>query len=68
MNRLRSPQPSTRTHAGAAREPLILYWEILALTIFAVCIFAGWRSAQSRDERVRMLWTQALHWGASSAR
>lgn len=51
-------------YTSAAREPLILYWEILALTVFVVCIFAGWRAKQTREERLRMLWTQALHWGA----
>ena len=51
-------------YTSAAREPLILYWEILALTVFAVCIFVGWRHTEGREARVRMLWTQALHWGA----
>jgi len=51
-------------YTSAAREPLILYWEILALTVFVVCISAGWKSAQAREARLRMLWTQALHWGA----
>jgi hypothetical protein len=51
-------------YTSASRQPLILYWEVLALTVFAVCIFAGWRHTEGRDARIRMLWTQALHWGA----
>ena len=49
-------------YTSAARQPLVLYWEVLALTVFALCIFAGWKRTEGRDARVRMLWTQALHW------
>jgi hypothetical protein len=51
-------------YTSAARQPLVLYWELLALTVAAVCIFTGWRNAQAREARLRLLWTQALHWGA----
>jgi len=51
-------------YTSASRRPLIIYWEVLALTVAAVCIIAGWRHTEGRDARVRMLWTQALHWGA----
>src|SRR5262245_20803916 len=51
-------------YTSAARQPLVLYWEVLALTVFAVCIFAGWKRTEGRDARLRMLWTQGLHWGA----
>src|SRR5262245_30337514 len=49
-------------YTSAARQPLVLYWEVLALTVFAVCVFAGWKRTEGRDARLRMLWTQALHW------
>lgn len=49
-------------YTSASRRPLILYWEVLALTVFAVCVFAGWKHTEGRDARLRMLWTQALHW------
>lgn len=51
-------------YTSAARRPLVIYWEVLALTVGAVCIFAGWRHTEGRNARVRMIWTQALHWGA----
>jgi hypothetical protein len=51
-------------YTSAARRPLVIYWEVLALTVGAVCMFTGWRHAQGSDARMRMLWTQALHWGA----
>ena len=37
---------------------------ILALTVGAVCILSGWRHAEGREARLRLLWTQVLHWGA----
>jgi hypothetical protein len=49
-------------YTSASRKPLVIYWEVLAITVAAVCVFAGWRNAQTREQRVRMLWTQALHW------
>ncbi len=32
--------------------------------IVAACILTGWHSANGRDERVRLIWTQVLHWFA----
>lgn len=49
---------------SVSRKPLVIYWEVLALAVGAVCIFAGWRHAEGREARLRLLWTQALHWGA----
>lgn len=51
-------------YTSASQRPLVIYWEVLALTVGTVCIISGWRHAQASDERVRMLWTQVLHWGA----
>jgi hypothetical protein len=51
-------------YTSASRRPLVIYWEVLALTVGAVCIITGWRHAQGSDARMRMLWTQALHWVA----
>lgn len=50
-------------YSSASRQPLVIYWEVLALTVGAVCIITGWRHTQA-DARLRMLWTQLLHWGA----
>ncbi len=46
------------------RHPLSLYWQILAIITGAVCILSGWPHAHTRDDRVRLIWTQVLHWGA----
>ncbi len=46
------------------KKPLILYWEILAVLTGVLCVFAGWPHTKNKDDRVRLVWTQALHWGA----
>ncbi len=45
-------------------QPAGVYWEILAPVYGAICIWAGWRHAQTKHDRVRLVWTQALHWAA----
>ena len=46
------------------KHPVVGYWALLAPLIGAVCVNAGWRSASDWDARVRLIWTQALHWFA----
>lgn len=46
------------------RRPLEYYWDVVAVVIAGVAIYAGWPKAQSGRERWRLVWTQALHWGA----
>ena len=45
------------------KKPLIYYWEFLAVLTGILCIVSGWRHA-GKDGRVRLIWTQALHWAA----
>lgn len=45
-------------------EPVAYYWEMLAPVYCAICIFVGWRHTDTRKERVRLVWTQILHWAA----
>jgi hypothetical protein len=47
-----------------ARRPIAGYWEILAPILGLVCIAAGWQEAGDRTARLRLIVTQALHWGA----
>jgi hypothetical protein len=49
-------------YTSVAKRPLVGYWEMLAAITGAVCVIAGWPHAHTRDERVRLVWTQALHW------
>lgn len=41
-----------------------LYWEALAPVYCIACVHAGWRHADTREERVKLVWTQIAHWFA----
>jgi hypothetical protein len=49
-------------YTSFARRALIGYWEFLAIVIAILCVITGWRHADGQRERVRLIWTQALHW------
>jgi hypothetical protein len=49
-------------YVGVSRQPLAGYWEFLAITIGTVCILTNWPKTAGRPARVRLMWTQALHW------
>ena len=51
-------------YANISRQPLVGYWEFLALAIGVLCIFTEWPRHNEKHARVRLLWTQALHWVA----
>src|SRR5262249_46904352 len=40
------------------------YWIVLAPFIGLVCVVTRWRDAENREQRLHLIWTQALHWGA----
>src|SRR5262245_5211080 len=46
------------------RQPLVGYWEFLALVTGVLCVVTEWESSRDRQARLRLMWTQALHWGA----
>lgn len=45
-------------------QPVGLYWELLTPIYCAICIYVGWRHADTREERVKLVWKQILHWTA----
>jgi hypothetical protein len=45
-----------------SHQPLIGYWEFLALAIGVVCVVTGWSRLDDRQARIRLVWMQALHW------
>ena len=47
-----------------SRKPMSLYWIAFAPLIGVVCVATRWRDTHNRDERLRLVWTQALHWTA----
>lgn len=49
-------------YTSIVKQPIILYWEILAPIIGVVCVSAGWRNAGGKVARLRLVATQTLHW------
>lgn len=45
-------------------EPIGFYWELLTIIYCGLCIYIGWRYAETRHERIKLVWTQVLHWAA----
>ncbi len=50
--------------AGAASHPNLVYWQVLAPVFGVLCVVAGWKRATANGLRMRLIWTQALHWAA----
>jgi len=49
-------------YTSFSKQPIILYWEILAPLIGLLCVSAGWQSASDGSARLRLILTQSLHW------
>jgi hypothetical protein len=49
-------------YTNASHQPLVRYWEFLALAIGVVCVINKWPEIDSKQDRWRLIWTQALHW------
>jgi hypothetical protein len=43
-------------------EPSGFYWELLTPVYCGLCIHVGWRHAHTRQEKIKLIWTQILHW------
>jgi hypothetical protein len=51
-------------YTSFSQHPIVAYWELLAPVIGLACILSGWRHASDRKSRLRLIWTQVLHWAA----
>ena len=51
-------------YTSIAKRPLVVYWEVLAVITGILCIISGWPHAHDRSSRLRLVWTQVLHWAA----
>jgi hypothetical protein len=51
-------------YTNISHQPLAGYWEFLALATGALCVVTQWENAEDRQARLRLMWTQALHWAA----
>lgn len=49
-------------YTNASRQPLVGYWEFLALAIGVTCVVNKWSQVDDKDLRWQLVWTQALHW------
>jgi len=49
-------------YTSVSQQPLIGYWEFLAVAVGLVCVTTGWLHIHDPKARFRMVWTQALHW------
>jgi hypothetical protein len=51
-------------YTNASHQPLVGYWEFLALAVGIVCVFNKWPEVDGKEARWQLIWTQALHWVA----
>jgi hypothetical protein len=51
-------------YTNASHQPLVGYWEFLALAIGVVCVINKWPEIDGKEARWQLIWTQALHWVA----
>jgi hypothetical protein len=49
-------------YTSFSRSPMGVYWMVLAPLIGVLCVVTAWPDARDRNEHLRLLWTQALHW------
>jgi hypothetical protein len=49
-------------YASFSRQSIVGYWEFLTPVIGVLCVFTAWPHAPDRAARLRLVWTQALHW------
>jgi len=51
-------------YTSISHQPLYGYWEFLAVVTGVACVVIGWNTASEHSERMKLVRTQALHWGA----
>jgi hypothetical protein len=49
-------------YASFSRQSIVGYWEFLTPVIGVLCVVTAWPHAPDRAARLRLVWTQALHW------
>jgi len=49
-------------YASFSRQSMVGYWEFLTPVIGILCVVTAWPHAPDRAARLRLVWTQALHW------
>jgi hypothetical protein len=49
-------------YTNISHQPLVGYWEFLAVAMGAVCVITEWTKREDRHAQLQLMWTQALHW------
>jgi hypothetical protein len=49
-------------YTNASSDPIAGYWELVAVVIAGLCVYNAWGKRDDRPARVRLIWTQSLHW------
>jgi hypothetical protein len=51
-------------YTSFSRSPMTLYWIVLAPLIGLICVVTRWPDTTTKEQRTRLIVTQALHWAA----
>ena len=51
-------------YTNISHRPLAGYWEFLGILTGLACVIAVWGENDDRDARMRLIWTQVVHWVA----
>jgi hypothetical protein len=49
-------------YTSFAGKSITSYWVMLAPVIGVTCVVTRWRDAANREQRIQLMWMQALHW------
>ena len=49
-------------YTNISHQPLVGYWELLGVAIGFVCVATAWPNVLDKRARLRLMWTQGLHW------
>jgi hypothetical protein len=49
-------------YTSYSKRPIVGYWEFLTLVMGVLCVSTGWQQVHDKEGRLRLVWTQALHW------
>lgn len=51
-------------YTNLSPRPTADYWQVLVPVFAVICVAGQWRRVANEQGRWRLIWTQALHWGA----
>lgn len=51
-------------YSNVSHQPLVGYWEFLAVAVAVMCVLTQWSFFPDRSGRLRLMITQILHWAA----